>query len=75
VGLVILKYFNISLTSLGNLARIGGGSLLMLTSLSVFLFSFLPVLTGFILGVNLNETFCLKELLFLSAIREYYSEL
>jgi len=37
-----LKNFEISFTSLGNLARIGGGSLLMLASLSFILF--LPVL-------------------------------
>jgi len=53
----------------------GRGSLLMLAGLSIFFFSFFLVLTGFTLGVHLNDTLCLKELLFLSAISESYSEL
>jgi len=54
VELVILKNFEISLTSLGNLARMGRDSFLMLASLLIF-------------GIYLKATFCLKELLFLLA--------
>ena len=74
VGL-FLKNFEISLTSLGDLARMRGGSLLMLMGFSVFSLSLLLVLTRLSFGMNFDETFCLKELLFLSAIRKSYLEL
>ena len=64
--LVILKYLEISFTSLGDLAGIRS-SLLMLTSLSVLFSPFFSVLIELVLEVNLNAIFCLKELLFLSA--------
>jgi len=62
-----LKYFNISLTSLGNFTGIGSGSLSTLVGLSISLLLFLPVLIRFTFGVNFVETFCLNELLFMSA--------
>jgi len=58
----VLKYFEISLTFLGDIAGTGGGSLLTLAGLSVLLLPF-SVLMGFTFGVNSVETFCLKELL------------
>jgi len=70
-----LKNFEISLTSLGDLVRIGGGSLSMLTGLVVFLFPFFPLLMRFTLGVYINEISCLNKLLFLSAKREFHPEL
>jgi len=47
----------------------------MLTDLFIFFFPFFLVLTGFNLGVHLNATFCLKELLSLLVISESYPEL
>jgi len=75
VGLFFLKNFEISLTSLGNLAGMKRSSLLMLMDFSIFFLSLLLVLTGLSLGVNFDRTFCLKELLFLSVIRESHPEL
>jgi len=70
-----LKYFEISLTSLGVLAGMGGGSFLMLASLSKFFSSFLSFLRGLTFRVYLKDIFYLKEFSFLLAKREFYSEL
>jgi len=70
-----LKYLDILLTSLGDLAVIKEDSLLILAGL---LFSFSPfflLLTGLTFGVHLNVTFCLKEFLKLSVKRESHPEL
>ena len=60
-----LKYSKISLTFLENITKTDGESLLILASLFMLLLSFFLVLMGFTFGVNLVETFCLKELLLL----------
>jgi len=70
VRLFFLKNFEISLTSLGNLAEMGGGSLSILTGFSIFSLSLLLVLTGLSFEVNFDKTFCLKELLFLSKTKK-----
>ena len=74
-GFRTLKYFEISLNSLGDLVGIGGGSLSMLTGLVVFLYSLFPFLIGFTLEVYINGIFCLNKLWFLSVKRESYPEL
>jgi len=58
-----LKYFEISLTSLGNLAGIGGGSLLNVMGLSTFLsyMFLLLLLTSLVFGVNLAVTLHQQE--------------
>jgi len=73
--LVILKNFEISLTSLGDLARMDRDSFSMLAGLSIFFSSFLLLLRGLAFGVYLKATFCLKELLFLSAKSKSHPEL
>ena len=60
MDLLDLKYFEISLTSLGDLAGIGEGSLSMLASLLIRVSCFLLFLSRLTLGVNLYVTFCLK---------------
>ena len=61
---VILKYFNISLTSLGNLARIGGGSLLILMGLFIFIFFFTSIDWIYLRG-KFEWNFLLKEIIIL----------
>ena len=75
IELVILKYLEIFLTSLGDLAGIGSWSLSILAGLFMFFSPFFPVFIGFTFGVHLKNTFCLKELLSLSAISKFHSEL
>ena len=58
-----MKYLEISFTSFGNLARIGGGIHLILAGLSALFFLFLLFFSKLTLGVNLKATFCLKLLL------------
>ena len=62
--LVILKYLEIFFIFLRDLAEIRENSLLIFAGLSVLFFFIFPVLTGLVLEVNLDTTFCLKELLF-----------
>jgi len=66
VGPIVLKNFEISLTSLGDFVGISSRSFSTLTGLSVFFLSFLSMLIGFTFGVNLDDTFFLKELFLLS---------
>ena len=75
IELVILKYLEIFLTSLGDLAGIGSHSLSMLAGLFMFFSPFFPVFIRFTFGVHLKNTFYLKELLSLSAISKFHSEL
>jgi len=63
----VLKYFEISLIFLESIVGTGGESLSTLVSLFMLLLSFLPVLMRITFGVNLVETFYLKELLLLLA--------
>lgn len=56
-----LKNLEISLTSLGNLAGIGGGSFLMLTETVLFLLALFLLMMGFTLRVNFNLTDRLKK--------------
>ena len=75
IELFALKNFEISLTSLGDLARIGGGNLSTLASLSIFFSPLLLDLARFNFGLNLDTIFCMKELLSLSAISESHPKL
>ena len=75
IELVILKNLEISLISLGNLAGISKGNLLMLTDLSVFFSSFFPFFIGLTFRVYLKDIFYLKELLFLLAKSKFHLEL
>jgi len=70
VGLLFLKYLEIRLTSFCNLAGIGGGILLILAGVGLSTNLLLQFVGGMILGVSLSEIFCLRDLLFLSAINE-----
>ena len=62
-----LKYLEISLTFLDNLAEIGKGSFSMLTGTFLFLSVLLPLITGFTLKVNFEMTFYFKEFKWLLA--------
>ena len=64
--LLFLKNLDISLTSLGVFVGIGRDNLLKLVGLLVFLLFLDVVLISWIFEVNLDVTFCLKVLLFLS---------
>ena len=68
--LIFLKYLEIWLTSFCDLARIGGGifSILARIGLSTVLLLWLD--SRGTLEVNLAKIFCLRVLVFLSAIRE-----
>jgi len=61
-----LKYLEIALISLRDLAGIEGDNLSMLTSLKVFFSFFLPFLMGTVFGIHIIETFYLNKFLFLS---------
>jgi len=61
-----LKNLDFSKISLESLARIGGGSFTKLVALSLFLSSFEVVFPPYIFKVNLDATFCLKVLFYLS---------
>ena len=75
LSLFFLKNFEILLTSLGNLARIGRDSLEIEVGLSIFLFLlFLLLVPLLIFGVNWAFTFHLKEWLLLSVISLSYSD-
>ena len=71
-GLLFLKYLEIWLISFYNLAGIGGGILLMLAGVGLFTDLLLRFVSGIILGVSLSKIFCLRDLLFLSAINKSY---
>ena len=69
--LFFLKYFEISLISLGNLAGIRGESLLKVVGKSaLLLLLLLLIFTLLILRVNFAETLLLNEVLFLPVIRK-----
>jgi len=69
--LFFLKYFEISLISLGNLAGIRRESLLKVVGKSVLLLLLLLLIfTSLILRVNFAETLLLNKVLFLSVIRK-----
>ena len=65
-----LKNLNISMTSLGVFAEIGGGNFMKLASLSVNLSLLAVVLVSCIFGMNLDTTCCLKVLFSLSVTSE-----
>ena len=60
VGLISLKYLDISFTSFGDFIGIGEGILSILAGLSVSFSSFLLFFFRFTLEVNLEATFCLR---------------
>jgi len=72
-----LKNFDFSNTFLSGLVRIGEGSLTISTDLSLDLFVLMFGEKMFLetLGVNLYETFPLKDLLFLLVEKESYLDL
>ena len=74
-GFVGLKYLEISFTSFSNLAGIREEILLILVGLSATFSSFLSFFSKFTLRVNLKATFCLKLVLYLSAMNGFYTEL
>ena len=61
-----LKNLEISLTSLGDLAGIRGGSFLMLVGTTLFLLALFSLMIAFTLGVNFNMTFYFEEFKLLS---------
>ena len=67
-----MKNFDISWTSLKDFARIEGESLMKLAGLSTCFSFLLYVLISYNFGVNLATTFCLKEQLSLSVIKEFH---
>ena len=75
MDLLDLKYFEILLISLGDLARIRKGSLLIPAGLLIRVFYFLLFLSKLTQEMNLYATFCLKLFLWLSVIRESYLNL
>ena len=72
--LLFLKNFKISLISLEVFAEIRGDNLVKLAGLSDLLFLGL-FLISWILGINLDATFCLNDWLSLSVISESYFNL
>jgi len=70
IGLVFLKYLEIQLTSFYDLAGMEGGIFLMLAGIDMSNALLLRVGVGIILGVSLAAVFSLRDLLFLSVIRE-----
>jgi len=69
-GLVFLKYLKIQLTSFYDLAEMKSGIFLMLAGIDMSDTLLLWVGVGIILGVSLAAIFSLRDLLFLSVIRE-----
>ena len=75
VGVIGLKYLDISFTFFSDFARIREEILLILVGLLVFFFSFLLFFSRITLEVNLEAIFFLRLLLRSSAINKSYSEL
>jgi len=72
MGLIFLKYLEIWLTSFCNLAGIGSGIFSMLAGIGLFTVLLLLLDSGMILGVSLSEIFFLREIVFLSTMKESY---
>jgi len=72
---MFLENFDISWTSLDNFAKMEERSLIKLVGLSICFLFLLYILISCNFGVNLATTFCLKEQLSLSVIKEFYSSL
>jgi len=70
MGLVFLKYLEIWLTSFCNLAEIRGGIFSIHAGMGLAIVLLLWFDGGMILGVSLSAIFSLRDLLFLSAIKE-----
>ena len=71
-GLVFLKYLEIQLTSFYDLARMEGGIFLILARVDMSNTLLLQIGVGIILGVSLAVIFSLRDLLFLSVIKEFH---
>ena len=71
-GLIFLKYLEIWLTFFCDLAGIGGGIFSMLAGIGLPAVLLLWLDSRIILGVSLSKIFFLREIVFLSAIRESY---
>ena len=72
MGLMFLKYLEIWLISFCDLAGIEGGNFLMLARVALSDALLLRLGARIILGVSLAKNFSLRDLSFLSAIREFY---
>jgi len=72
MGLMFLKKLEICMTSFCNLAEIGGSIFLMLAEVVLSNALLLQLRVGVILEVSLAKIFSLRDLVFLSTLKESY---
>ena len=70
-SLRFLKYLKIWLTSFSNFVEIEEGSFSMLVGTNLILLELLPLVIGFTLGVNFDNTFCLNIFKLLSVYNKF----